>query len=282
MKKIKIAIFILIFVLIIFLIIILSEKGKLDKLPKELKLETPTELMEIEPNDFNNYEYKKIDENQRIAYIFNDFKEKELYSMEKAYNALDDEYKQKKYKSFSSYKDYIESNLEELKKSYVYAYKIEEYDNYTQYLISDQYDRYYIFNETSPMEYTVMLDMYTIDIQSFIKEYDSASEKNMVFLNIQKVIQALNEKDYDYVYNHLDEEFKKNNYATVKDFAEFANNKLYDRIKVKAKNYINEGAVNICDIVINDARNNGNPEIEMQIIMKLKDDREFIMSFSIK
>lgn len=282
MKKIKIAIPILLVILIIFLIIILVQKRKIDSLPKEIDLKTPTELVEIEPNEFNNYEYKKIDEKQKIIYLFSDFKEKELYSVENAYNILNDEYKQKKYGNIDAYKEYINSNIYELKKSYIYAYKIEKYDNYTQYLISDQYDRYYIFNETSPMEYTVILDMYTIELPSFVEEYNSSEEKKKVLLNVQKIIQALNDEDYTYVYNYLDEDFKKGNYATLEDFIEFINKKLYSKMKLQVKDYINEGSTHICNIMITNARNIENPGINMQIIMKLKENRDFVMSFSLQ
>mgnify|MGYP000081844256 CR=1 FL=1 len=45
----------------------------------------------------------------------------------------------------------------------------------------------------------------------FIEKYNSANEKTKVGLNIQKVFDAINNEDYEYVYNKLDNTFKQTN-----------------------------------------------------------------------
>ena len=64
-------------------------------------------------------------------------------------------------------------------------------------------------------KYSVVLDTYTIDLPEFIEKYNSANEKTKVGLNIQKVFDAINNEDYEYVYNKLDNTFKQTNFKTV-------------------------------------------------------------------
>lgn len=51
------------------------------------------------------------------------------------------------------------------------------------------------------MNFTVILDTYTIDLPEFTEKYTKASDEEKVLLNIQKGFTAINDKDYRYVYN---------------------------------------------------------------------------------
>ena len=53
-------------------------------------------------------------------------------------------------------------------------YQKSVYNDYTQYVVLDENGRYYIFKESSVMNYSVLLDMYTVELQEFTDKYNSA------------------------------------------------------------------------------------------------------------
>ena len=57
-------------------------------------------------------------------------------------------------------------------------------------------------------DYSVILDTYTVDLKDFTDKYNSADVSTKVGMNVEKVIEAINDKDYRYVYNKLDETFR--------------------------------------------------------------------------
>ena len=79
-----------------------------------------------------------------------------------------------------------------------------------RYFCIDQNNNYYIFDQKSIMNFELILDSYTIDLPEFIEVYYVAEAPEKVALNIQKTFDALNCKDYNYVYSKLSEGFKKN------------------------------------------------------------------------
>ena len=53
-----------------------------------------------------------------------------------------------------------------------------------------------------------MLDSYTINTPRFLEEYQKSNEQEKVELTINKVFEALNNKDFKYIYGKLDENYK--------------------------------------------------------------------------
>lgn len=283
MRFLKGIIIVLAIVIIILIIIIgkLPKKEEID-LPKEVEIVKPEELTEIVPNDYNNYRYSIIPEDRKVVYILGDYIDQILYEAESAYETLDEYYKNEKFKDLNDFKKYIELKKEEFKNASVYEYSIEEYDDYTQYVIIDQFDNKYVFKENGVLNYTAMLDLYTIDIPQFIEKYDSCNAQEKVILNIDKIEQALNLKDYSYIFSKLAQSFKDNKYKTEEDFENYIKTALYDNIEIEYKDFLNEGETYIYNLTIKNALNKSDKGIDMQIIMQLKEDRDFVMSFSIK
>lgn len=283
MKTLKNAIIISIIILLILIIIIITmQKNTKKGLPKEIAEIKPNEVIEIQENEYNKYKYEKIPEDRKYMYLLQDYIEQELYEIDSAYECLDTEYKNKRFKDLNDFKEFAENRKKQLRKSYVYEYSKKDCDGYTQYIIKDQYDNYFIFKETNVLEYSILLDSYTVDIPQFTEKYDSTNEKGKCVLNIEKIKQALNSGDYRYVYNKLAESFKNNKYKTQQEFENYIKQAIYSNINIEYSDFSNEGSTYIYDIKITDANNAKNPIINMQIIMQLKEDRDFVMSFSIK
>ena len=68
--------------------------------------------------------------------------------------------------------------------------------NGNRYVCKDGKDNFYIFNVNKVLDYTVVLDTYTVDLPEFTEKYNKVNAQEKVALNINKVITALNNKDY--------------------------------------------------------------------------------------
>lgn len=152
-----------------------------------------------------------------------------------------------------------------------------------------QNGRYYIFNVTSAMNYTLFLDTYTVDLPEFIEEYNSASNQKKMALNINKIISAINQKDYEYVYSKLDETFKQNYYNNQESLEAFIKENLFNKNKASFQEYSSEQNLGIYKVRIEKEYQDGeqapegkNAEFQnLNIIMKLGQGTDFVMSFSI-
>ena len=236
----------------------------------------------IESNEDNEMPDAFVSDDLMALNYFNDFKNEINNNINELYEKLDSEYRDARFKTLNDFKDYIRNNYESIMNSQLMNWAKNDFDDYSQYVCVDQYENYYVFNETAPMQYTFFLDIYTIDLPNFIEKYEKTNAQGKVALNIQKFIQALNSQDYNYAYNCLDNNFKQNNYPSLNDFAKFAQEKLYSKMKVNLKNFSNEGELYIYSIRLENLENPNDSLIKMQVVMKLKEDRDFVMSFSIK
>lgn len=236
----------------------------------------------IVQNEYNKISFVQVTDEQMAQRYYNDIKIKLMNNKtEEIYNLLDDEIKNNKFVNMEELEKYLEIIKTDMNEVVLQKWGKNVYEEYTQYTCLDSLGRYYIFNETSPMQYTLFLGKYSVDLPDFIETYNSANPQEKVVLNIEKIKQALNAKDYTYVYNKLANSFKENNYKTQGELEQFINNTLFEYTEFEYDNFVNEGEIYIYDIV---AKNHENEEerVNMQIIMRLKEDRDFEIAFSIK
>lgn len=242
----------------------------------ELSLEN---LDNIEKNRNNNYVLEEISDTTYAVELFNRYKEEVLYNTELAYENLDAEYKSVKFGTLGNFQEYAKDNINRHRDMELYQYKVSKEEDYTQYVCIDKDGYYYIFRETGLMEYTLILDTYTIDLPEFIEKYNEASSVDKVGYNIQKVLDAINSKDYSYVYDKLDFEFKAINYPILENFEKDIKSKLFDSNEVKKVSSYNEGSTYAFKLTITDTQDN-EKEQNMTIIMQLKEGTDFVMSLS--
>ena len=160
-------------------------------------------------------------------------------------------------------------------------YQVTEQDGYTQYVLVDQNGKYYIVNETAVMKYNTMLDTYTVDLPQFKERYNSSNDAEKAGLNLQKIVDALNNNDYEYVYNKLDETFKSNNFQTLESFEQYIQDNLYTSANVEFSNYQNSGELHIFDATFTDKNNESSNAITKTFIVKLLEGTDFVMSFNV-
>lgn len=249
---------------------------------KELENFKIQNIASIEEKNNNIYLSEEITDQKIATEYFTNYKYLLLTDVELAFNNLNKDYMEKRFGDLQSFKEYVNNNKEILKGMTIEKYQVINNEDNTEYVCTDQYNNIFIFYEKSTLDYNVILDMYTLDIPQLNEKYDETNEKGKCILNIEKIEQALNSGDYKYIYGKLNEQFKNKNYSTLSAFENYMKSNLNKYNKIEYKEFKNEGETYIYNIELTDLLGKTDKTINMQILMQLKDDRDFVMSFSIK
>ena len=206
-----------------------------------------------------------------------------VYDTEYAYELLDKDYKSLRYDNYDKFKDYIEKDKNYIEKSIIKKYEINEYANYKEYICLDYYNNYYIFKQTDSMDYTVLLDKYTVESEKDIEDYNNQKNKTKVQLNLNKFMQMINRKDFISAYNVLNEDFRNKYFLTVQDFEQYILNNFYtynefEYLECSEKDNIYKVKTQINNLT---QETNSENEIIKRFKVELKQDREFNISFDI-
>lgn len=231
---------------------------------------------EVEANEDNFFEKILVDTKTVIDFYISRFWEENISDIKAGYNILEKSYREKKFGNIEEYEKYFNN----MTYSEIDTYSVIYNDDFTQYICLDLDGNYYIINVTACMQYSVMLDFYTIDIEKVKSEYDKGNEQQKVIINIQKVIEALNDKDYKYIYNKLYSDYKNNNYKTLEEFQNYMLDKFPNNVEISYNDFSKEGDIYIYNITLRENRL-ASKDINMQIIMKLNEGTDFEMSFNI-
>lgn len=265
------------------------------------------EITEIQKDGNNSFRYKNINDEEYAKALLNDYIEKALYSPQLAYYLLDEDYRSIKFGTLDEYTRFINSKKEELMlydaknvkqagdfSSYeewmsyfqkvklleLSKYEIENYNGNTSYIVIDTYDNYYVFQTSSTMNYTVILDSYTVDTEKYLDEYKKADDQEKVEININKVIDAINNDDYKYVYEKLDENFSKNNFSNLSDFEAKMKNNFFKKNDVEFDDYNESGeGTHEYSLTITDSTKTDKRNLEVKAIVVLKGDTDYTIKF---
>ena len=234
---------------------------------------------EIEDNQYNIFSYESITDSVYIQDIFTNLRKNMLYNKKIVYENLDEEYRTKRFPTFEKFEQYTKNNIRDITIMKLSKYRKDKNGDSVQYVCLDSHNKYYIINENSTMDLTFILDTYTIDLPEFLTKYEESNETDKVALNIEKIKEAINAKDFEYVYNKLDNTFRNTKYSNYNNFENELKSKLFERNTFEYKKIENQGNVFIATVI---ARNSKKEEetSEMKIIMKLTDTTDYSISFS--
>lgn len=263
---------------------------------------------EINKKVYNVVANQKLSEDKIAKLYYDDFLKTMLYDQEEAYQLLDSDYREKRFQTEESFKNYIEENREKLAQIYeietlddrsyenydeyyalkqkyqdlgVKTYLKEDYEEYTRYICADIYENYYIFYITIPGEYKVIYDNHTIDLPEFIKKYNGANNQIKMGMNVEKFLDAINTKDYTYAYEVLAKSFKDNYYPTQEEFENTIKQDLFEHNNIEYGQYTEEGNLLVYEVIVKDQTNEENNK-KMTIVMQLQEGTNFVMSFNIE
>lgn len=237
----------------------------------------------IENNKFNKVDISTETDQQMSEEYINRFRLNLTYDPEYIYNSFDEEYRNKRFGTYENFVRYINDNKVELNKiklnSYLTNYNNDE--NYVEYVCKDQYENLYIFKQTSPMDFTLRIDTYTIETEKFKETYESADDVQKVQMNIDKFFQMINRHDYRTSYECLAQSYKNNYFKTETEFADFVKNNMFSRNKVTYKNYEQRGKdLYVFNIELTDLIGENTEIKKVTIVMQLNENLDFNMSFS--
>lgn len=230
----------------------------------------------------NELEYVAISIDDLILLYFNDYKTCALTNPEQAYELLDKDYREKRFKNLEEYKSYISDNKNKIINDVLKSYKIKVDDETTTYICLGSYEDYYIFSENSVMDYTVILDTYTVDLPEFVEKYNSTNEQGKVALNIQKFVQSINDKNYRYAYNCLSDGFKNNYFKNQQSFENYIEQNLYESNEINYIEFETQGELYTYKVQFTEKENYNSQIIEKTFIMKLGEGTDFELSFNIE
>ena len=132
------------------------------------------------------------------------------------------------------------------------------------------------------MNYTVLLDQYSVEDKVFKQEYDKQEEKeyNRAQLILNLVNQMLNRKDYDSLYNVLNENFKNKYFQTQEAFENYIKENLFEQNKFEYVGFSKEDNRVIIKTEISDLVNNEEMKVKRYGV-ELLDDDNFLISFDV-
>lgn len=243
-KSLKKSIIILIIAIILILIVLLVVINKEKEPTSIFKQSDETHYDEVKYNQYNEVQYAYINDQQICNIYLTDYKSKMLKNKEEAYKVLDEEYKEKRFGNFENFKNYITKNEEKIYGIKLAKYEVNQSKNGNRYICIDQYGNYYIFKETAIMQYSIILDTYTIDLPEYIEKYNASKPSEKVAFCVDKFIKNINAENYKLAYSMLSSGFKSNYFSTLDSFEEYAKQNflgkeiMYNEIQNEADIYI--------------------------------------------
>lgn len=243
---------------------------------------TAESIENIEKNSYNKFVDEEIKITNVVNRYINDFKTMMLVKPESAYEFLDKEYREKRFGNYDKFKEYLNSNKDEIQTLSAEKYKTNYNDGSKEYIILDKNGKYYRFCEDSALNYTVMLDTYTIDLPEFVEQYNKASDEQKVMLNLEKFIQMINSKDYVAAYGLLDETYRANNFSNGNDFIKYIQDNFnrYNTLE-KVESITKEGKYYTCTVLISNTKFINNELIERSFVISLGEGTDFKMSMDL-
>lgn len=242
-----------------------------------------SEITSIEKNNYNSFEIKNGD-NLTLAVLqdyFNYYYFLQNNDQQKAYNLLNDEYKSKRFKNEDDYYNYAEKNpTKDVDFAYIKLYNQDE--NNKKYIGIDSKGKYYIAIETSPMNYKIMLDSYTVIAQETADKYNKSSTAEKACMCLELVKEMINNKDFDTMYSHLNNSFKSKYFQSANDLKKYVESNYYENNGFKYYDMeTNSDGTYTINTFIN---NNGDLEDTVEVKFKVKlgeNISDFEVSFNI-
>ncbi|MBR3003061.1 MAG: hypothetical protein IKF38_05855 [Clostridia bacterium] len=244
--------------------------------------EIKNEIKSIEKNTYNQFEIiNSLDEKSIMKYYFEQFILSVKYNVQEAYSVLDSKYRENRFENISNFENYVKENINDFEKNILVKYQIKEYDAYKEYLCKDNYGNFYIFKEKEPMNYTVMLDQYTVEDKIFTDNYKAQDKKGKAKMNLNKFEQMLNRKDYTSAYNVLNKEFKEKYFNSEDKFIEYVTKNFYRYNDFSYSEIVLENEKYKVTTTVANSQNSFRENTAKRFKVELLDNGSFSISFDI-
>ena len=202
--------------------------------------------------------------------------------VKKAYDMLDAEYRDLRFEDFNAFTDYLNLTQNIYNQFYIQGYNVEKKNDTTEFTFNNTYNMYYKILATGPMEFTVLLDDYTIETEDFKTKYASASIESKAITNADKVMKMINSKDYESIYNLLDETYRTNNFATLDSFIQYINTAFYNANYYTISNVSEQGSYYLITVTCKENASASAATKENRMIISIGEGTNFTMSFALE
>lgn len=248
------------------------------------EIDLKSDDVEIKYDGNNKFSYLDVNDEFMISTYMDYYKKIVLSNSELLYNDfLDEDYKNKKFGNESNFKQYIDNNKENIININPIKYSIDNFTDYKQYTIQDNFNNYYIIKENGVMNFTMLLDNYTINTDEFNEKYDKASDKVKISTNIDKIFKMINNKEYKEIYdNYLNSGFKNNYFSNYTQYEDFMKSKFFDYNYVGNLSIDSQGTYYIVNVNYKEGLSSAAEERKINIIMQLNENTDFEISFEMK
>lgn len=203
-----------------------------------------------------------------------------LSKQELSYDYLDEEYKNERFGNLQNYLKYISENKAHISKISLREYEVQRIGDKTNYMCKDQYGNYYLFNTKNVLNYKVLLDIYTIEQEKAIETYAKYSNAQKVAYNANKIVQMINNKDYQGIYDILNSTFRSNNWNSIEKFENYIKNKYPSYYEIQYGNSEQNGESYIQTLTLKDI-DKKEQDKNLTLIIKLQEEMKFEMSIAL-
>lgn len=239
-------------------------------------------LDEITENNSNIYEFNVDleDDQVSITEFYRRFKFDVQFDVEGLYSKINEEYKNLKFPTLEDFIQYINKNKEDILSNRIIKYEVNKYDDYRDYVVICKEEKPYIFSATNIMNYTILLDKYTVLTKKYADTYEQAFTGSQTKYCISRVIQAINDKNYEFVYQRLNPIQKNNYYRNIEDFKEFIVNNFYEVNNFEVdENYLEvSDKVYQYQVKVTDATGNEFTYKSFTMAVTVREDTDFYIS----
>lgn len=245
-----------------------------DKIP----IDTEKSIAKNIENQYEEDDNRNISAEICMKGLFERYKFDLLIDNNHLYNLIEESYRNIKYPNFEDLKKYINQNRTDLYLDTLNEYKVINYDTYVEYRAICNSKRNFVFNVKNMMDYTISLDNYNI-VQNE-DTYDAFFPAAQAKYCVDRVVQAINYKDYDFVYSKLNSVQKNNYYKNINDFRKFlAENSYSENDYTIEDNYlIISDNVYQFTVILTDSLKENPQNITLTMTVTLQDGTDFRIS----
>ena len=234
----------------------------------------------IENNAVNYYSNLNISDSDITKELFERFKFDLTKDLDKLYNVIDEEYRSNRFENIEGFKNFIQEKNNELSNERIERYSVNQYNNFTEY-VGISKNRNYIFIVQDLMNYTIILDNYTIGTPYYLKVYNSSLPHIQARYCIDRVMSAINDKNYKFVYGKMDI-LKRQSLGSYENFEKYLQNIFYDKTSYEFADYEVIGE-NVCyDYIVyldnKEEKQDVKRQIKIRIILKKNADFTVIIN----
>lgn len=270
-------------VVVIAIIICVTSVMKKNKLTDQnvtannnTQTDSSQEYKEIKKFECNQFTQASISQIDLASGYLKDFVNNVLFNPKAAYESLKQEYKEKRFNnSYEKFVEYIQYVGLEWTTIELDKYRVSE--DGKQFVCIDNKGTQYIFDVVrGVMEYEVTIDTYTLTENEYFAKYEKANEQKKVVMNIDKIINMINNKDYEKLYAKLEDNFRQTYFPEIKDYVEYLQNEFYMYNEENYGSYVKQGDVHVYNITISDITKEITLERDLTVMMKLLDNNDFV------